>query len=133
MDLPFFFGGKMEIWHAASLFFSGAFFYWILAKIMDVGHSYNFIKETTDQVVLLLISCAQDAAFVKKMKYETMETMDIDPEQIKLIKKIDEQTFSAWRDIAFLKMMEIYPKQYKKILNRYDWTKITQSVDELYK
>jgi hypothetical protein len=72
-------------------------------------------------------------AFIKKIKYETMETMDIDPEQIKLLKKIDEQTFSAWRDIAFLKMMDIYPKQYKKILNRYDWTKITKSVDELYK
>ncbi len=62
--------------------------------------------------MLLLISWTQDVAFIKKIKYETMETMDIDPEQIKLLKKIDEQTFSAWRDIAFLKMMDIYPKQY---------------------
>ena len=123
----------MELWHAASLFFSGAFFYWILAKLMDVGNSYNFVKETTDQVVLLLISCAQDAAFVKKMKYETMETMNIDPEQIKLLKKIDEETFNAWRDMAFMKMMQVYPEQYKKILTQYDWSKITKSVDELYK
>ena len=118
----------MELWHAASLFFSGAFFYWILAKLMDVGNSYNFVKETTDQVVLLLISCAQDAAFVKKMKYETMETMNIDPEQIKLLKKIDEETFNAWRDMAFMKMMQVYPEQYKKILTQYDWSKITELV-----
>ena len=123
----------MEIWHAASLFFSGAFFYWILAKLMDVGSSYNFVKDTTDQVVLLLISVVQDTAFIKKMKYETMETMDIDPEQIKLLKKIDEETFNAWRDMAFMKMMQVYPKQYKKILTQYNWDKITKSVDELYK
>ena len=123
----------MEIWHAASLFFSGAFSYWIIAKVMDLGHAYNFVKDTTDQVVMLLISVAQDVAFIKKMKYETMETMDIDAEQIKLLKKIDEQTFNAWRDMAFVKLLQIYPSHYKKILNQYDWSKITKSVDELYK
>ena len=100
---------------------------------MDVGNCYNFVKDTTDQVVMLLISVAHDTAFIKKMKYETMETMSIDPEQIKLLKKIDEETFNAWRDMAFLKMLQVYPKQYKKILDGYDWSKITKSVDELYK
>ena len=133
MDLPFFFGGKMELWHAASLFFSGAFSYWVIAKIMDLGHLYNFVKETTDSIVMILISCSQDVAFIKKMKYETMETMAIDEEQIKLLKKIDEETFNAWRDMAYLKMLQVYPKQYKKILSGYDWSKITKSVDELYK
>ena len=123
----------MEIWHAASLFFSGVFSYWVMAKLMDLGHAYNFVKDTTDQVVMLLISVTQDVSFIKKMKYETMETMDIDPEQIKLLKKIDEETFNAWRDMAFLKMVQVYPKHYKKILNGYDWSKITKSVDELYK
>ena len=123
----------MELWHAASLFFSGAFSYWVLARVMDIGHTYTFVKETTDQIVMLLISCAQDVSFIKKMKYETMETMDIDQEQIKLLKKIDKQTFDAWRDVCYLKMMQVYPKQYVKILNNYNWDKITKSVDELYK
>ena len=123
----------MELWHAASLFFSGAFSYWVMAKLMDLGHAYNFVKETTDQVVLLLISTSQDVAFIKKMKYETMESMDIDDEQIKLLKKIDKQTFEAWRDICYLKMVQVYPKHYVKILNSYNWEKITKNVDELYK
>ena len=100
---------------------------------MDLGHLYNFVKETTDSIVMILISCSQDVAFIKKMKYETMETMAIDEEQIKLLKKIDEETFNAWRDMAYLKMLQVYPKQYKKILSGYDWSKITKSVDELYK
>ena len=100
---------------------------------MDLGHAYNFVKETTDQVVLLLISTSQDVAFIKKMKYETMESMDIDEEQIKLLKKIDKQTFEAWRDICYLKMVQVYPKHYVKILNSYNWEKITKNVDELYK
>ena len=61
----------MEIWHAASLFFSGVFSYWVMAKLMDLGHAYNFVKDTTDQVVMLLISVTQDVSFIKKMKYET--------------------------------------------------------------
>ena len=68
----------MELWLAASLFFGGAFSFCIMAKLMDLGHSYTFVKEMTDQVVMLLISCSQDVAFIKKIKYETMETMDID-------------------------------------------------------
>ncbi len=123
----------MELWYAASLFFGGAASYWIIAKVMDLGHSYTFVKETTDQIVMLLISCSQDVAFMKKVKYETMETMDIDEEQIKLLKKIDKQTFEAWRDICYLKMIQVYPKHYTKILNSYDWNKITKSVDELYR
>ena len=81
----------MELWLAASLFFGGAFSFWIMAKLMDLGHSYTFVKEMTDQVVMLLISCSQDVAFIKKIKYETMETMDIDEEQIKLLKSIDKK------------------------------------------
>jgi len=123
----------MELWHAASLFFGGALSYWVIAKMMDIGHSYNFVKETTDQVVMLLISCSQDVAFMKKMKYETMESMDIDEDQIELLKKIDKQTFDAWRDICYLKMIQVFPKQYAKILSGYNWDKITKSVDELYK
>ena len=123
----------MELWYAASLFFGGALSYWVIAKMMDIGHSYNFVKETTDQVVMLLISCSQDVAFMKKMKYETMESMDIDEDQIELLKKIDKQTFDAWRDICYLKMMQVFPKQYSKILSGYNWDKITKSVDELYK
>ena len=123
----------MELWLAASLFFGGAFSFWIMAKLMDLGHSYTFVKEMTDQVVMLLISCSQDVAFIKKIKYETMETMDIDEEQIKLLKSIDKKTFEAWRDICYLKMVQVYPKQYIKILNSYNWDKVTKSVDELYR
>ena len=28
---------------------------------------------------------------------------------------------------------EVYPKHYAKMLNKYDWSKVTQSVDKLYK
>ena len=122
----------MELWLAASLFFGGAISFWVITKVIDIGHTYTFVKETTDQVVMLLISCSHDVAFMKKIKYETMESMDIDKEQIKLLKSIDKQTFDAWRDVCYLKMLQVYPKQYAKILNGYDWSKITKSVDELY-
>ena len=123
----------MEFWLAASLFFGGALCYGIVAKLMDIGHSYEFVKKTTDQVVLLLISTSQDVAFIKSLKYETMEGMEVPEDQIELVKKLDAETFKAWKEMTFLKMVEIYPKNYIKLLNGYDWSKITQSVDELYK
>ena len=46
----------MELWYAASLFFGGAFSYWVIAKFMDVTHSYRLMKQVTDQIVLLMIS-----------------------------------------------------------------------------
>ena len=94
----------MELWLAASLFFGGALCYGIVAKVMDIGHSYEFVKKTTDQVVMLLISTSQDVAFIKSIKYETMESMDIPDEQVELVKRLDAETFRAWKEITFLKM-----------------------------
>jgi hypothetical protein len=123
----------MELWLAASLFFGGALCYGIVAKFMKIVHSYEFVKKTTDQMVMLLISVSQDVAFIKSLKYETMESMNLPEEQLELVKKLDAETFEAWKEMTFLKIVQIYPKQYVKLLNGYDWSKVTQSVDELYK
>ena len=123
----------MELWLAASLFFGGALCYGIAAKMMGIGHSYDFVKSTTDQIVMLLLSTSQDIAFIKSLKYETMESIETSEEQLELVKKLDAATFNAWKEMTYLKMIEVYPKHYAKILNNYDWTKVTQSVDKLYK
>jgi len=123
----------MELWYAASLFFGGALSYWVIAKFMDVTHSYKLMKGVTDQVVMLMISISQDIAFIKKIKYETLETLNMEEDQIELLKKIDKKTFDAWRDMSLLKIMQVYPKAYSKILTHYNWDKVTKSMDELYK
>tara|TARA_B100000131_G_scaffold192646_1_gene185167 strand:+ start:323 stop:694 length:372 start_codon:yes stop_codon:yes gene_type:complete len=123
----------MELWLAASLFFGGAFSYAIIAKLVYIGQGYNFVKKITDDVIMLLISTSQDVAFIKSLKYDTMKEMEIQDEQLELIKKIDEASFNAWKDMTYIKMVEVYPKQYVSILNQYDWSKVTQSVDKLYK
>ena len=82
---------------------------------------------------MLLISTSQDVAFIKSLKYDTMKELEVEEEQLELIKKIDEATFKAWKDMTYIKMVEVYPKQYASILKQYDWSKVTQSVDKLYK
>jgi hypothetical protein len=123
----------MELWLAASLFFGGALSYGIIAKVMGIGQCYTFVKKVTDDVVMLLISTSQDVAFIKSLKYDTMKEMEIPEEQVELIKKIDEATFKAWKDITYIKMVEVFPKHYVSILKEYNWDKVTKSVDELYK
>jgi len=123
----------MELWLAASLFFGGALSYGIIAKVMGIGHCYTLVKKVTDDIVMLLISTSQDVAFIKSLKYDTMKELEVEEEQLELIKKIDEATFKAWKDMTYIKMVEVYPKQYASILKQYDWSKVTQSVDKLYK
>lgn len=123
----------MELWLAASLFFGGALCYRLMAILLDLGHMHNTIKSITDQIILLLLSASQDIAFMKKLKYETMEEMGLSEEQIEVVKKIDKQTFKIWKDVTYLKLVDLYPKPYKKILSEYNWNKITQSMDDLYK
>ena len=123
----------MELWYAASLFFGGAFSYWVIAKFMDVTHSYRLMKQVTDQIVLLMISVSQDIAFIKKVKYETMEALEVEEGQIDIVKKIDKKALDAWRDMSLMKIMQSYPKGYSKILTHYNWDKVTKSIDELYK
>ena len=122
----------MEAWAAAALFFGGALCYRFLAILLDLGHMHNTIKSTTDQIVMLLISSAQDIAFIKSLKYETMKNMNMSEEQIEMIKKIDHQIFKSWKDITYVKLVDLYPQAHKKILTQYNWDKVTKSVDELY-
>ena len=123
----------MEAWAAAALFFGGALCYRFLAILLDLGHIHNTVKATTDQIVMLLVSTSQDVAFIKSLKYETMENMEMSEEQIELVKKIDHQIFKSWKDITYVKLTDLFPKAHKKILVQYNWDKITESVDELYK
>ena len=94
---------------------------------------YNHVKETTDKMVFLLISVSQDVAFIKNLKYETMERMEISEEEIDIVKSVDKEKFESWKNMCLLKFFEFYPKNYKRILSHYDWSKITKNVDELYK
>lgn len=123
----------MELWMGASLFFGGALCYAAVAKFMELGHLYNHVKETTDKMVFLLVSVSQDVAFIKNLKYETMERMEIPEEEIDIIKSVDKEKFDSWKSICLLKFFQFYPENYKRILNHYDWTKITKNIDELYK
>ena len=123
----------MEFWLSASLFFGGAVSYWAIANLLTLGHAYGFVKGVTDQIVLLLISTSQDVAFLKKLKYDTMRDMDMSEEQIKTIKKLDEESFKEWKDINLLKIIQLYPKHFKKILEEYNWDIVTKSTDDLYK
>jgi|TARA_R110000744_G_scaffold17296_2_gene46978 hypothetical protein len=123
----------MEFWLSASLFFGGALCYGIIVRAIDFAQNYTLVKETTNQLVMLLLSVSQDVAFIKSIKYETMESMKLPEEQIVLAKKLDEESFNNWRDTSYIKFFHIYPKNYIKILEDYDWSKITKDVDELYK
>ena len=91
------------------------------------------MKHVTDQIVILMISASQDIAFIKKVKYETMQALEVDGTEIDVIKKIDKKALDAWRDMSILKIMQAYPKGYSKILTHYNWDKVTKSIDELYK
>ena len=123
----------MELWLAASLFFGGALSYAAVAKLIDIGHTYTHVKETTDKMVFLLISVSKDVAFIKKLKYETMEQMGLPEIEIETAKKLDKEYFESWKSICLLKFFQFFQKSYKKILGDYEWTKVRKSVDELYK
>ena len=123
----------MDFWLSVSLFFGGALSYWAIANLLTLGHCYAFVKHLTDQMVLLLISVSQDASFLKSLKYDTMKEMNVPDDQIEVVKRIDKEAFGAWKDVTYVKLVQLYPKHLKKILKDYNWDIVTKSMDDLYK
>lgn len=102
-------------------FLFGAMTFHVLSALFYHGRMFIFVQELTVSCLELLRTVAEDAAFMKRVKYEFLDESGHTKEQIKKIRDIDDNSFLIWKRMVIRSFLSFYPKRYIATVNFRDW------------
>lgn len=109
-------------------FLLGALTFYILSALIYHGRMFLFVEEITLSCLELLRAAAEDAAFVKKIKYEFMKEAGCAEYEIRKIRDIDENSFLIWKRLVIRSFLTFYPRRYIATINFKDWESAMKSL-----
>ena len=77
---------------------SGALLYRISCLILNYARASLFFKEIITRCLILTGGMVEHIAFMQELKYQIMHQNNLDEEQIKFIKQVDEKNFRLLED-----------------------------------
>ena len=102
-------------------FLFGALTFHILSALFYHGRMFLFVQEITVSCLELLRAAADDAAFMRNIKYELMDESGCTKDQIKKIRDIDDNSFLVWKRLVIRSFLSFYPRRYIATINFKDW------------
>ena len=102
-------------------FLFGALTFHILSALLYHGRMFLFVQEITVSCLELLKAAAEDAAFMRNIKYEFMDESGCTEDQIKKIRDMDENSFLVWKRFVIRSFLTFYPRRYIASINFKDW------------
>ena len=81
------------------------------------------LKFTTD-VLALIFSLTESNHTFQKLRYEELRKSGAELKQIKKAKELDEHLNLALRQSLLTELVTNYPKQYKWMLEKYNWEEL---------
>jgi len=117
---------------SALAFVFGFAFCRILHNLYLIGGVTVFMRNTAENALKLLGAAAEDMAFMKQLKYQTVENYG-DKEQLKVIKNTDDYVFNAWKRKTIEDYKRHFPAPYNRRLTFDTWEEAMQQLDEIYK
>jgi len=122
----------LEMWYEALWFFGGIITYLLITKLIRYGQMSYLVTETTLQCLLLFKRASEDVAFIRQIKYDHLDALELDDNLIEEIEKIDGQIYKNWKDSAILNFISVYPKKFRNTLIFYDWGSAMKALDDIY-
>tara|TARA_R110000824_G_scaffold67377_8_gene174593 strand:+ start:35271 stop:35657 length:387 start_codon:yes stop_codon:yes gene_type:complete len=78
-------------------FIGGAVIYKFLARVFALTQTAAVFKNIEYNILLLLATVTEDMSYIKSLKYKIMRESNLNPEQIKKNRMVDEEFFEAWK------------------------------------
>jgi hypothetical protein len=128
----FFFGGGMNLWLAASLFFGGALSHMVLAYYLKVHQGKKFVENVTSHVLSFMTIISWSLANALSMKYDALRDSDISDDEVQKVIDIDREIYEVWKKSIVTKAFPAFPRKYIKLLPTFDWDGALRSLDNIY-
>jgi hypothetical protein len=98
---------------------------------IGLGKVLIWLQDAEKTALQLLFSAAESASYIQNMKYEQMERLGVDVEQIKLQKQIDDEIYRTWRETAILSLLNSYTERFSKNRTFYDWESAIKAYNKI--
>ena len=99
----------------------GIFVSFYLTRLLELVHTWKLLESVIQSTLLMCLTIAEDVAFVKELKRKKLEESNYTPEQINEFEKVDEITFSNWKESVIQSMITTVPRPFKSMMPFGDW------------
>ena len=114
-------------------FLGGALLYKTFSKLLNLTHGVAFFEKAHVQSLKILGMATEDLIFIRAIKYIDLQKMDVDTEQIKKYKMLDEQALKQWKISTLNRLNSAVPEPLKGRYAHESWDAALRSLDEVFK
>ena len=111
----------------------GAISYKFISTIFRAGQYTLFAKKIVYHSLVLLVSVVEDLAFMRELKYSQMNESDMSGEQIKLVKKVDEQILNIWKNNSIKVFKNSFPTPLESIVKFNTWQEAMNELNKMHR
>ena len=104
--------------------------YRFAARFFEYVHLAHLTEVLHIHAVLLLGTVVQDIAFIKELKYKSLEEQGMPKAQIWKIKKVDEEMLSNWKITVIHKFVSACPMPFRTIIRFRTWDEAMKILTE---
>ena len=102
-------------------FFGGALTFQILSRLFKAGQLVRLSQETVASLLVLAEGADVDMRKAMEIKYKKLTDSGIKDEELELIKEIDANALSSWRNAVIFKFKSGVPMPLRGTLKFEDW------------
>ena len=107
--------------------------YKFLSHIFDYGRVSLLIKDIVTRCLVLVGTMVEDIAFMRELKYKTMQENNIDREEIDSIRDIDEKALQTWKSNTIMTIVNSFPREFRSIIDFSTWDEAMRKLDFFHK
>jgi hypothetical protein len=114
-------------------FIAGAASYQLISVLMRIGHSQTLIKSIQFDVLSFLGTVVEDVAFIRAIKYKTLEESDFSSIEANNIKLADEMVYRQWKESCVKNIHNSVSPAVRAAIPFKDWEEAMGILDDFYK
>ena len=107
--------------------------YRFAARFFEYVHLVRLTEILHTHAILLLGTVVEDIAFIKELKYKSLEDQGMSKAQIWKIKKVDEEMLNNWKKTVIRKFINACPMPFKTIIRFRTWDEAMQILTDYLK
>ena len=114
-------------------FIAGGACYQLISVLMRIGHSQLLIKAVQLDALSFLGTVVEDVAFIRALKYQTMEESDFTPIEANNIKFADEMVYKQWKESCVKNIHNSLSPAVRAAIPYKNWEEAMAILDDFYK
>ena len=112
---------------------SAIIIYRFSARFFEYVHLVRLVQVLHLHTLTLLGGAVEDIAFIKQLKYKTLEEQGASRSEIRTIKEVDAQALENWKKSVIRKFVDTCPAPFRALIRFSTWDEAMEVLTEYYR